>query len=148
MGPYQASYPGPARLRHSGPVTSLAQLDGDRWLAMRQAEIVEHKWKPPAPAAKAVTPTLTEYSANWLVTRRTRSGEPPKSRTLDLCGVLLGKQILPVLGPMRIGEISADDVDEWYARLAALRANPPSADVLPSDRDHAYRRDRPTPADR
>lgn len=108
---------------------TLAKLDADQWLAMRQAEIVEHKWKPPAPTAKAVTPTLTEYSANWLVTRRTSSGEPLKPRTLDLYGVLLEKQILPALGAMRIGEITADDVDEWYAHLLPY---------APTRRSHAY----------
>lgn len=96
---------------------------------MRQAEIVEHKWKPPAPAAQTVTPTLAEHSANWLLTRRTRSGEPLKPRTLDPYGVLLDKQILPVLGAMRIGEITADDVDEWHAQLLPY---------APTRRAHTY----------
>ena len=59
-GRYQASYLGPDGQRHNGPVTFLGKMDADQWLAMRQAEIVEHKWKPPAPAAKTITPTLAE----------------------------------------------------------------------------------------
>lgn len=128
-GRYQASYLGPDGERHNGPVTFLAKMDADQWLAMRQAEIVEHKWKPPTPAAKTVTPTLADYSVQWLETRRTRSGEPLKPRTRDLYGALLEKQILPVLGAHRISGITADDVDEWYAQLL------PNA---PTRRAHAY----------
>lgn len=128
-GRYQASYLGPDGQRHNGPVTFLAKQDADQWLAMRQAEIVEHKWKPPAPAVSSVTPTLSEYSASWLLTRRTRSGEPLKPRTLDLYTVLLDKQILPVLGAMQLADITADDVDEWHTKLLPY---------APTRRAHTY----------
>jgi hypothetical protein len=70
-GRYQASYLGPDGERHNGPVTFLAKQHADQWLAMRQAEIVEQSWKPPAPAEQMETPTLADYSAAWLLTRRT-----------------------------------------------------------------------------
>ena len=128
-GRYQASYLGLDGQRHNGPVTFLAKQGADQWLAMRQAGIVEHKWKPLAPVVNAVTPTLSEYSASWLLTRRTRSGEPLKPRTLDLYGGLLEKQILPVLGAMPLAGITADDVDEWHAKLLPY---------APTRRAHTY----------
>jgi len=128
-GRYQASYLGPDGERHNGPVTFLAKQHADQWLAMRQSEIVEQSWKPPAPPGEVVTPSLADYSAAWLLTRRTRSGEPLKPRTVDLYQSLLDRQILPALGAKRVAHITADDVDEWYASLLPY---------APTRRAHSY----------
>ena len=74
-GRYQASYLGPDGERHNGPVTFLAKQHADQWLAMRQAEIVEQSWKPPAPPEDIVTPTLEDYSAGC-----SPGGHGPESR--------------------------------------------------------------------
>ena len=128
-GRYQASYLGPDGERHNGPVTFLAKQHADQWLAMRQAEIVEQSRKPPAPAEQMETPTLADYSAAWLLTRRTRNGEPLKPRTVDLYQTLLDRQILPALGTKQVAHITADDVDEWYATLLPY---------APTRRAHSY----------
>ena len=128
-GHYQASYIGPDGERHNGPVTFLLKQNADQWLAMRQSEIVDHSWKPPAPAEDVVTPTLADYASSWLVTRRTRSGEPLKPRTVDLYHSLLDRQILPVLGAKQVAYITADDVDGWYASLLPY---------APTRRAHSY----------
>jgi len=128
-GRYQASYLGPDGERHNGPVTFQAKQHADQWLAMRQAEIVEQSWKPPAPPGEVVTPSLADYSAGWLLTRRTRSGEPLKPRTVDLYESLLDRQILPALGAKQVAHITADDVDAWYATLLPY---------APTRRAHSY----------
>jgi hypothetical protein len=48
--------------------------------------------RAPTSTKEMLTPTLAEYTANWLVTRRTRSGEPLKPRTIDLYQALLDRQ--------------------------------------------------------
>jgi len=128
-GHYQASYIGPDGERHNGPVTFLLKQNADQWIAMRQAEIVDYSWKPPAPAESIATPTLADYSSAWLVTRRTRDGEPLKPRTMDLYQSLLDRQILPALGAEQVAHITADDVDAWYATLLPY---------APTRRAHSY----------
>jgi integrase len=128
-GHYQASYIGPDGERHNGPVTFLLKQNADQWLAMRQSEIVDHSWKPPAPPETIATPTLADYSSVWLVSRRTRDGEPLKPRTLDLYHGLLERQILPELGAKQVAFIAADDVDAWYASLLPY---------APTRRAHSY----------
>jgi integrase len=128
-GHYQASYIGPDGERHNGPVTFLLKQNADQWLAMRQSEIVDHSWKPPAPPEAIATPTLADYSSVWLVSRRTRDGEPLKPRTMDLYHSLLDRQILPGLGAKQVAFITVDDVDAWYASLLPY---------APTRRAHAY----------
>lgn len=63
-GHYQASYIGPDGERHNGPVTFLLKQNADQWIAMRQAEIDDHSWKPPARRPKA------SRRRRWRTTRR------------------------------------------------------------------------------
>ncbi len=127
-GRYQASYLGEDGERHLAPVTFETKGDADAWLAMRRAEIEEHRWRPPDPK-EVETPTLREYAETWIQNRRTRDGQPLKPRTMDLYRALLEKQIYPELGDMRLGDITADDIDDWYATLL------PAA---PTRRSHTY----------
>jgi integrase len=127
-GRYQASYLGDDGLRHLAPVTFDTKGDADAWLSMRRAELEEHRWRPPDPR-DLETPTLREFAATWIENRRTRDGQPLKPRTMDLYGALLDKQILPALGDKRLADITADDIDDWYATLL------PNA---PTRRSHTY----------
>ncbi len=127
-GRYQASYLGDNGERYLAPVTFETKGDADAWLSMRRAELEEHRWRPPDPQS-AETPTLRDYSEIWIERRRTRDGQPLKPRTKDLYRNLLDKQILPTLGDMHLADITADDIDDWYAMLL------PAA---PTRRAHAY----------
>ena len=127
-GRYQASYLGEDGRRHLAPVTFDTRGDADAWLSMRRAELEEHRWRPPDPR-EIETPTLREFASTWIENRRTRDGQPLKPRTMDLYGALLDKQILPALGDKRLADITADDVDDWYAALL------PNA---PTRRSHTY----------
>jgi len=127
-GRYQASYLGEDDQRHLAPVTFETKGDADAWLSMRRAELEEHRWRPPDPR-DVDTPTLRQYAETWLEHRRTRDGQPLKPRTMDLYHALLEREIYPELGETRLDDITADDIDDWYATLL------PAA---PTRRSHAY----------
>ena len=118
-GRWQASYLGPDGARHTartpegGPLTFTAKADADRWLALRQAEIVRGAWLPPAaPAPKTAAPTtLGEYTATWLASRELSES------TRRLYRATLGKQILPAFAEVPLTEITPAIVRGWHAKL-------------------------------
>lgn len=127
-GRYQASYIGIGGKRHVAPVTFDGKGDAGAWLAMRQAELLEHRWRPPEPAAPDQT-LFREYADSWVEKRRNRDGQPLKPRTKALYRGLLNGHILPTFGSWPVVEITADMVDDWYDGLL------PDA---PTRRAHAY----------
>lgn len=126
-GRYQASYAADGE-RFLAPVTFDNKGDAGAWLDMRHAELLEYRWKPPAPPEPDTT-TLRDYSARWLDSRRNRHGEPLKPRTKALYRGLLDGCILPELGDYAVPEITPEMVDDWYDELL------PDA---PTRRAHAY----------
>lgn len=126
-GNYQASYVADDE-RHLAPVTFTTKGDAAAWLDLRHAELLEHRWKPPAPPAPDTT-TLRAYSAQWLTKRRNRRGEPLKPRTVALYAGLLDGHILPAFGDYALPDITPEMVDDWHERLL-----PDS----PTRRAHAY----------
>lgn len=126
-GRFQASYVVDGQ-RFLAPVTFATKTDASAWLDMRHAELLEHRWKPPAPP-EPETVTLEQYAATWLDKRRNRRGEPLKPRTRALYRGLLDAHILPAFGAYALPDITPDMVDDWHAELL------PDA---PTRRAHAY----------
>lgn len=126
-GRFQASYVAEG-VRYLAPVTFLTKGDAAAWLDMRHAELLEHRWKPPAPPSPEVV-TLADYSTKWVSTRRNRHGEPLKPRTRALYLGLLAGHILPAFGAYALADITPEMVDDWHAELL-----PDS----PTRRAHAY----------
>lgn len=124
---FQASYTVDGE-RHLAPVTFLTKGDAGAWLDMRHAELLEHRWKPPAPPEPDKV-TLRDYSAQWLTKRRNRYGEPLKPRTLMLYRGLLDGHILPTFGDYALPDITPEMVDDWHDHLL------PNS---PTRRAHAY----------
>jgi integrase len=120
-GRWQASYLGPDGARHTartpdgGPLTFTAKADADRWLALRQAEILRGAWLPPAePAPKPAAPVrLGGYAAGWL------AGRELSESTRRLYRATLAKQILPAFGTVPLAEITPARVRDWHTRLRA-----------------------------
>ncbi len=84
-GRYQASYLDPTGTRITAkavedgklvPLTFLDKKTAEAWLALRQTELVEKRWKPPA-ARQPDQVVFSEYADRWLASRdlspRTRS---------------------------------------------------------------------------
>lgn len=55
-------------VRHRAPTTFFTRADASAWLAMREAEIVEHRWKPAPPPEQEVV-RFGDYVETWLAGR-------------------------------------------------------------------------------
>lgn len=126
-GRFQASYVVDGE-RFLAPVTFLTKGDAGAWLDLRHAELLEHRWKPPAPP-EPDTITLRAYAEKWVQQRRNRHGEPLRPRTAALYRGILNGHIYPTFGDTPLADITANDVDDWHATLL------PDA---PTRRAHTY----------
>jgi len=66
-GRYQAVYKVNGE-RYIAPVTFFTKGDASAWLSLRQAEILEYRWKP-APPSEPEHVTFADYSTTWLAGR-------------------------------------------------------------------------------
>lgn len=159
-GRFQASYVVDG-VRHLAPVTFDTKGDAGGWLDLRHAELLEHRWKPPAPATPEIT-TLGDYADRWLESRRNRHGQALKPRTKALYRGLLDGHILPAFGAYGLREITPEMVDDWHDQLlphaptrrahayvllssimkSAATARRPLVDVNPCQVEHASKVDR------
>jgi len=121
-GRWQASYLDPEGVRRYAAVTFPTRGDAETWLDLRHAEIVEHRWKPPAPPAPSAV-TFADYARQWLAGRELK----PRTRA-EYARVIEGK-LVPAFGRRKIRSITADDVRTWYASLDP---------ELKTARTHAY----------
>ena len=76
-GRYQASYLDPTGTRITAkaiedgklvPLTFLDKKTAEAWLALRQSELIEKRWKPPV-AREPEEVVFSEYAARWLASR-------------------------------------------------------------------------------
>ena len=109
-GRYQASFTAPSGKRVTAPSTFAAKEDAEGWLARRRNEIADGEWSP-GRAKRAPAPTLEEYARAWLERRNL------KPRTREHYGIILDKFIIPTFGPVRIRDITPEDVAQWYHAL-------------------------------
>lgn len=128
---WQASYIGPDQQRHSRPRseggTFDAKIDAEGWLVAERRLIEGKTWTPPAeraaPKVKDGPTTFGEHAQRWL---RNRDLKP---RTRHHYRTLLEEKILPTFDDVALKDMTADLIDDWYARLG---------DKAPTARSHAY----------
>lgn len=108
-GRFQASYLGTDGKRHAAPVTFLTKTDAGAWLDMRHAELLEHRWKPAAPAEPEPL-TFAEYAPRWLASREL------KPRTRAEYEKLL-RPLVEHFGAAQLREVTSRDVKAWYDGL-------------------------------
>lgn len=120
-GRWQASYVAPDGRRRTAPTTFDTKGDASTWLAMRQSEIAEHRWRPAPPPAD--TTTLGEYAEGWL------AGRQLKPRTRAEYRRIMDAKILPGLADRRLTGLTVADVRAWYGTLDP---------GTPTARAHAY----------
>ena len=140
-GRYQASYIGPAHVRHHAPITFEHKIDTEEWLTAERREIQnEHAavrsaivnnrsaglhWVSPAQRQAVVDEllksqvTLSEYAAEWIKLRPLK----PRSTTPDR-----GKPHSPELGRSRLATCGRP----WFAAGTQPRwpTSQPCADTL------------------
>jgi integrase len=115
-GRWRARYPDPDH-RGTGraawinaPTTFLTKADANGWLAAREAEFVEHRWRPAPPPPVGPLETFAEYSTRWLASRELKPSTIREyTRTM--------KSLVAAFGKMPLDEIASVDVRTWYNRL-------------------------------
>lgn len=115
-GRWRARYPdpdhrGPGRPAWiNAPTTFLTKGDANGWLAAREAELVEHRWRPAPPVPAAPVETFGEYAERWLATRELKPSTIREySRTM--------RSLVAAFGKLPLDEIAAVDIRTWYSKL-------------------------------
>ena len=124
-------FTGPDGRLYRAPSTFDSKDDAIAWLAARRAEIQLNVWAPDIverSVAKKAVPTFRSYAKRWLSTRKTR-GLPLRPTTRDHYEYVLESTLYPTFGKTPIDEITVEDVNDWYEKVAPGRE---------SQRGHAY----------
>ena len=74
-GRYQAVYKVKGE-RYIAPVTFFTKGDANAWLSLRQAEILEHRWKPDPRRSPNTSPSPTTRPHGWRDANSARSPWP------------------------------------------------------------------------
>jgi integrase len=105
------SYTGTARAPWvNAPTTFLTKGDAAAWLAAREAEIVEYRWRPAPPHPPEARESFAAYSARWLSTRELK---PSTVREYSR----MMKVLVATFGGTALDEITSADVRGWYGHL-------------------------------
>ena len=107
-GRYQASYLGPDGRRRTAPETLDRKKDADLYLSRVESVMSQGEWTDPLRAKIR----LGDYAERWV---RERAGLRP--RTIELYRWLLGKHIVPMLGPVPLGTLTTPMIRNWRADL-------------------------------
>lgn len=130
-GRYRVGFTAPDGRLYRAPSTFDSKDDAVAWLAARRAEIQLNIWAPDMverSVAKKAVPTFKDYAKRWLSARKTR-GLPLRPTTRDHYEHVLESALYPTFGNMPIDEITVEDVNDWYEKVAPGRE---------SQRGHAY----------
>jgi integrase len=117
-GRTQASYIGPDNVRHTAPTTFRLKSEAESWLSKEHDRIAAGGWTPTAKRAEPVaTVTVAEYAEAWLA--ETRASKDWSERYYVLNRGQVRRFITPddELGAIPLGELSAERVDVWHAKL-------------------------------
>ncbi len=107
-GMFRARYPDPdnPHRRIAADTTFQTKTDAAAWLSRKQAEIIEHRWKP-APPAERDKITFADYSARWMKNRDLS----PKTRA-EYQRALDGR--LTYFNDYTLDQISPGTVKQWF----------------------------------
>jgi integrase len=106
-GRYQARYRGPDGLMHSADGTFPDTKSAERWLTLKEAEVIRGEWVAPL----GVRVKLGEYAAQWIRER------PIQPRTRELYEGLLRLHIVPFLGPRTLDRLTPAAIRTWRRTL-------------------------------
>ncbi|MEO3875707.1 tyrosine-type recombinase/integrase [Nonomuraea sp. B12E4] len=107
-GRFQIRYPGPDGVIHTGTTTYGTRTDADRALTLIEAQMISGEWTDPERGKVE----LADYARDWI---KERPGLRPKS--LELYRWLLERHIVPTLGKVPVGKLTAKTVRAWRAGL-------------------------------
>ncbi|MDF2712220.1 MAG: site-specific integrase [Nonomuraea muscovyensis] len=107
-GRYQIRYPGPDGRLHTGATTYPTKTDADRALTLIEAQMISGEWTDPDRGKIQ----LADYARAWI---KERPGLRPK--TVELYTWLLERHIVPTLGGVAVGKLSAQMIRTWRSDL-------------------------------
>ncbi|MEV4110073.1 tyrosine-type recombinase/integrase [Nonomuraea sp. NPDC049695] len=107
-GRFQIRYPGPDRRLHTGATTYATKTDADRALTLIEAQMISGEWTDPDRGKIQVA----DYARAWI---KERPGLRPK--TVELYTWLLERHIVPTLGGVAVGKLSAQMIRTWRSDL-------------------------------
>lgn len=107
-GRYQARYPGPDGIDRPAPDTFATQKDAERWLVLKEAEILAGDWIDPD-AGKV---TFADYARTWIDERPNL-----RPRTVELYDYLFRLHLKPTFGDRAIADIKDAHVRRWRKTL-------------------------------
>jgi len=107
-GRFQARYLGPDGIDRPAPRTFPTRTDADRWLTLKETEILKGEWVSP----EGISTRLGPYVQEWI---SHRPGLRP--RTVDLYRYLSVKYIAPTLKDHALIDITPGTVRAWRAHL-------------------------------
>ncbi|MFG1697478.1 tyrosine-type recombinase/integrase [Nonomuraea sp. NPDC049309] len=109
-GRFQIRYPGPDGRLRTGTTTYRTKTDADRALTLIEAQMISGEWTDPDRGKIR----LADYARAWI---KERPGLRPK--TVELYTWLLERHIIPTLGDVAVGKLSAQAIRTWRADLLA-----------------------------
>lgn len=111
-GNFRARYPDPSHKgrgrapRLTAPTTFQTKRDAESWLSLKQAEVIEQRWKP-ASAIERDKVTFEDYAAQWLE-HRDLSPKTYREYRRQLDGRLAS------FNPFTLDEITPGMVKQWF----------------------------------
>jgi integrase len=114
-GRWQARYRGPDGVDRSAPKTFATKTEANRWLSVKEAEIVSGDWLNPDTGRIS----FKEYAESWV-------NERPNLRptTIARYEVLLRKHMVPHFGATEVGKILDPQVRRWRKKLLDTGVGP------------------------
>ncbi|MDO4613087.1 MAG: site-specific integrase [Actinomycetaceae bacterium] len=120
-GRYQARYTAQG-VTHKAPSTFARKIDAQRWLAAEITAYERGEWTPPAQREavpeRAPLPTLGEWVLVWLEKLATEGASPNSIRSYTSH---MRRHIVPVLGGLRVDEVTRDHVQAWWDGMDPAR---------------------------
>lgn len=117
-GRWQARYPDPEGKDRPAPETFGSKTAAERWLSLKEAEIIKSEWINPDDGKVA----LADYAETWI---EERTGLRPK--TIDLYRYLRLKHLTRVIGDIPIADIKPAHVRRWRKELLDTGTSPVTA---------------------
>jgi len=111
-GQWRVKYVGPDGRRRGAPDTFRTKADATRWLARAEADMSRGTWRDP----DLCTVTLRAYAEAWL-SQRTVKGTALAPRTVQTYQHSLDAWILPLVGDLRLTDLTPAAVRTWHAQI-------------------------------
>ncbi|MGI8447181.1 MAG: tyrosine-type recombinase/integrase [Streptosporangiaceae bacterium] len=114
-GRWQARYKGPDGIDRSAPRTFASKTDAERWLLLKEAEIIRGDWLNP----DAGQVPFADYARSWVAERPNL-----RPKTIQLYNGLVRLHMIPMFGALTVQDITEPRVRGWRKSLLDAGVGP------------------------